>query len=126
MIDVNEIEHFFNEFDCKTILDYGCSAAFPFPSHLKFKPGFDARNYGNVPCDMVVSAYFLDVMEDTELDSALSDVRRCTNKVAFLILECTDERDKNWWNNKLDKEFSNVSSKQLETIHGTQYFVCTP
>lgn len=109
-----------NEFQCNRVLDYGGNAE----GDIVYKPGNTILNYGNIVCDMVVSVDYIDILEEYELQIALSDIKRCARKVAFLVVS-THEHDKKWWFKKLRHYFNNVSYKNVPPQHSRQYFVCT-
>lgn len=74
----------------RDILDYGCGAR-----TLQTALGFDIRNYDPAlpefserpePADIVACTDVLEHIEPECLDEVLTDLRRCTKKVAFMTI----------------------------------------
>jgi 2-polyprenyl-3-methyl-5-hydroxy-6-metoxy-1,4-benzoquinol methylase len=108
-----------DEYGTKDVLDYGCGKR-----TLETALGFEIANYD--PCipgldsppkahDIVVCTDVLEHIEPECLDAVLSDIRRCTKRVAFLLIATRPakkfladgrnahliQKDEKWWSERL-------------------------
>lgn len=90
---IQEIKQLIKEYDCKTILDYGCGKA---SLHKKHKLGHEVvlydpyyESYSNIPIggfDMVISTDVLEHIPENEIGKILADLISYTDKVLFLSI----------------------------------------
>ncbi len=77
--------------DTHSILDYGCgkgtlSASLPFPI-WEYDPAIPGKDGVPRAADIVVCINVLEFVEAEMLENVLGDICRCTNRIAFIILE---------------------------------------
>lgn len=107
-----------------SILDYGCgkgylAKALPFPIWC-FDPAIEQYRETPRPADIVVCSDVLEHIEPDKLDVVLDDIRRCTRKIAYLVIHTgpaaktlPDGRNTHliqngldWWGKQLQRFFS--------------------
>lgn len=119
-----------DDYESSDVLDYGCgkrtleaTLGFPIANYDPCIPALSARPD---PHDIVVCTDVLEHIEPDCLDEVLADIRRCTKKVAFLLVATgpaikylSDGRNAHliqqpygWWKASFDQAGFNVRQMQ--------------
>jgi len=128
---VTRVRDLYNEIGARTLLDYGCgkgmlAKGLDFPI-WEYDPAIDGKDEIARPADLVTCIDILEHIEKEFLDKALIDIRRCTRKLCFVILN-TDPSSKTlpdgrnahliqenleWWIKTLNKYFYIHSANKI-------------
>jgi len=79
-------------FDCHSVLDYGCGKgtlkdAIGLTLHVReYDPAIVGKDATPGPADMVFCGDVLEHIEPESIDAVLDDLRRCTGKIAVLLV----------------------------------------
>lgn len=107
----------------KSILDYGCGKGYlakeiPFPI-WEYDPCIPGKDQSPRPAELVVCIDVLEHIEPEKLIYVLDDLKRCTKKLAFFIIDTVPaiktladgrnthliQEGKDWWEDKLKSFF---------------------
>lgn len=107
-----------------SVLDYGCgksmlAKALPFPI-WEYDPAIPDKSAAPRPADLVVSTDVLEHIEPDKINAVLSDLKRVTRKVGYLVIHTGEstklladgrnahllQRNRAWWKHKLKKFFA--------------------
>lgn len=133
---VSKVRDLYNEIGARTLLDYGCGKGMlarnlDFPI-WEYDPAIEGKDETARPADLVICIDVLEHIEQDFLDKALIDIKRCTKKLCFVILNTElssktlpDGRNAHliqkpldWWIKKIDNYFYIHSAK---TVSVTEY-----
>lgn len=107
----------------QSVLDYGCgkgylAKAIPYPI-WEYDPAIPGKQESPRPADLVICTDVLEHIEPEKLNFVLDDLRRCTLKVAYLVIHTGPagktlpdgrnthllQHSHHWWSKKLGKFF---------------------
>lgn len=108
----------------QSVLDYGCgkgylAKAMPYPI-WEYDPAILGKDAAPRPADLVICTDVLEHIEPEKLPYVLSDLKRCTKKMGYLVIHTGPagktladgrnahliQKGKDWWFSKLKKHFS--------------------
>lgn len=120
---VNEVVKLSKKYSTEDVLDYGCgkgtlAAHMPF-TIKEYDPAIPGKENSPYPADILVCTDVLEHIEPDYLDSVLSDLVRCTKKIAYLTIATGPamktlpdgrnthliQQGKSWWWRHLDRFF---------------------
>jgi hypothetical protein len=135
---VKDTYRLFQQYDPKTILDYGAGTGFlaqslPFLDIHSYDPGVPKFSTTPDPADFVVCMHTLEHIEPECLDAVLDDIQRCTLNLVYFIVSMypssytlSDGRNAHliqkpvdWWFPKLMDRFQ---LKQAQCLNNYNYF----
>ena len=109
-----EINFIINEFNPKSIFDFGCGKGtflkqmeelYPKIKLVGFDPGVaEYTNVEKVPCELLISCDVLEHVEPDHVDNTLREIDTLFTKFAyFKIANYVIQEDENWWRKKIEK-----------------------
>ena len=122
-----EIDFIMNEFNPKSIFDFGCGKGtflkqmkelYPKIKMIGFDPGIvEYTNVKKVPCELLISCDVLEHVEPDHVDDTLKEIDTLFTKFAFFKIANYEakavlpdvrnahliQEDENWWKKKVEK-----------------------
>jgi len=137
----SEVLKLSQKYSSTDILDYGCgkgtlAANLPFKIN-EYDPAIPGKDSSPYPADILICTDVLEHIEPDYLDSVLSDIVRCTKKVAYLTIATGPakktlpdgrnthliQQGKSWWWRHLDRFFE---VEDMEDIGGIIHALIKP
>ena len=107
-----QISTIINAIQCDTALDYGAGKG-ELHRHLEldhrvavhlYDPAIPAISHAPEPQEIVLCINVLDHVEEASIDAVLDDLKRCTQRTIFMVLN--EDRPMEWWLPKVMERFS--------------------
>jgi hypothetical protein len=125
---ISRVRDLYHDIDARTLLDYGCGKgalgmALDFPI-WEYDPAIEGKDRSARPADLVTCIDVLEHIEPEFLEETLQDLKRCTKKMCFVVLNTGKsgktlpdgrnthliQQSMEWWLGRLSKYFDLLSA----------------